>query len=41
VTAVRRWRVRTVAEDLVNRPGPRLIDGLEAVENLVRNRPAP
>lgn len=36
VTAVRTGRVRAVTGDLVNRPGPRLIDGLEAVEKLVR-----
>ena len=36
VTAVRKGRVVTVSEDLVNRPGPRLIEGLEAVEKLIR-----
>jgi len=36
VPAVRAGRIRTVDEDLVNRPGPRLIDGLEAVERLIR-----
>lgn len=36
VTAVRRGRILTVSDDLVNRPGPRLIDGLEAVEALIR-----
>ena len=34
--AVREKRIHTVSEDLVNRAGPRLIDGLEAVEKLVR-----
>lgn len=36
LSAVRRGRVVTVPEDLVNRPGPRLVDGLEAVERLIR-----
>ncbi len=35
LTAVKAGRVRTVSEDLVNRAGPRLVDGLEAVEKLI------
>jgi iron complex transport system substrate-binding protein len=33
--AVRKGRVVTVPEDLLNRPGPRLIAGLEAIERLL------
>jgi iron complex transport system substrate-binding protein len=36
LTAVKHGRVRPVTGDLVNRAGPRLIDGLELVEQLVR-----
>lgn len=35
--AVRAGRVRAVPEDLVSRPGPRLIDGLEALERALRD----
>ncbi len=34
--AVRAGRVRPVPESLVSRPGPRLVDGLEAVEAVLR-----
>jgi iron complex transport system substrate-binding protein len=34
--AVQRGRIVTVPDDLVNRPGPRLIDALEAIEGVIR-----
>ncbi|OWK41267.1 ABC transporter substrate-binding protein [Fimbriiglobus ruber] len=41
LTAVRAGRIAMLDGDLVNRPGPRLIEGLEAIETVIRTGRAP
>jgi iron complex transport system substrate-binding protein len=41
LAAVKATRISTVPEDLLHRPGPRLIDGLEKVAALLREQRKP